>query len=153
MGRPKKLSLEEEVKLLKEQNKYLVKEIKKIPKTPAHRPYIFNDADFEKIEGLCALPHIKEAEVADIMGVSIETLCKALRRKYGMGYKEFRSKKLAGFLAEIATVQRNILRKHSTTMAIYLGKVHLGQVEDKKPQEPPGLPPRLIIEFPKADNE
>lgn len=127
----RKIPVEEQLKLFKEQVKYLQKTVKslesQVGKKPAHRPYLFDDDDFKQIEAICSLPCIKETEVADIMGVSVDTLCKGIKRKYGMTYAEYRNKRLANFRFEIGHTQRKILLKGNTTMSIWLGKQYLGQ--------------------------
>lgn len=146
MAGKKKLTQEEEIKLLKEQIKALTK---RLPPKPNHRPYLFNEEDMKQVEKLCWLPAITEAQIADIMGVSVDTLCKAIKRKHGMTYAEYKAQKTGNFKATLASWQVETARKGNCTMQIFLGKNYLGQSDKQETtlSSNSESPPKLVIEM------
>ena len=82
----------------------------------------FNQSVFEK---LCKIQCTQE-EIASVMGVSARTILRRCKETYGITFEEiYQHFSLAG-LASLRRAQFN-LAKTNASMAIFLGKVYLGQ--------------------------
>lgn len=99
------------------------------------RPRIFiNWAEAEKLLSY----QLNQTELAHWFGCSVDTLERACLHDNGITFAEFYAKKELFGRVKIKKRQFEIMdseRKDAGTMAIYLGKVYLGQV-DKPPEAP-----------------
>lgn len=90
------------------------------------RPLIkWNDKDFEQFESMCAI-QCTATEIANITGVSIDTINRLVREKYDLSFTECFNKFSAKGKRSLRRNQFYMSEK-SPAMAIFLGKQYLGQ--------------------------
>ena len=87
------------------------------------RPRI--EIDYDKFSKLCEIQCTQE-EIAYVLGISADTLARAVKRDLNMSYAEYYKKH--GAVGKIALRRYQFtLAKKNTAMAIWLGKHYLGQ--------------------------
>lgn len=102
------------------------KYIKKLnPKKPGVKPREFDQAQFEKLCGLCAT----EKEIAGWFGCSIPTVWAWCLRTYGKNFKEIYEENSAGGKISLRRKQLELALNGSIPLLIWLGKQLLGQKE------------------------
>ncbi len=83
------------------------------------------EIDYDKFAKLCEIQCTQE-EIAYVLGVSADTLARAVKRDKNMGFAEYYKKH--GSVGKIALRRYQFnLAKSNTAMAIWLGKQYLGQ--------------------------
>ena len=88
------------------------------------RPKI--NINFTQLKTLCQRP-IHSDDIAAIMGVSKDTLERAIKREYGIGFAAYKEQNLSSFRLNIIDQQMKIMAKGNASMAIWLGKQYCGQ--------------------------
>lgn len=82
--------------------------------------------DFVYLKTICQRP-ISSEDVAAILGVSKDTIERAVKKEYGIGLAAFKEQNLAGLRLTILDQQIKIMNKGNASMAIWLGKQYCGQ--------------------------
>ena len=82
--------------------------------------------DFQYLKTICQRP-ISSEDIAAIMKVSKDTLERAIKKEYGIGFAAFKEENLAGLRLTILDQQIAIMKKGNASMAIWLGKQYCGQ--------------------------
>lgn len=90
------------------------------------RPMI--EIDFELVKKLCAI-FCTSAEISNILGISVDTLERRIKKEYKMGWKEFFEKYSAEGKKSLRAKQFEMAMKGNVTMLIWLGKQYLNQKE------------------------
>lgn len=85
------------------------------------------DIDFGEFERLCTIQATEE-EISYVLGVTRPTLDSAVKKHYGKGFEKVYAQLQASGKVSIRRAQF-YLKNKSPAMAIYLGKVYLGQKE------------------------
>lgn len=91
----------------------------------------FAPIDYGTLADLCALMCTAE-ECAAVIGVSHDTLSRALKRDYGLSFTEFFRRHSAPALVRLRQAQFESAEGGSIPMLIWLGKQYLGQREPEK---------------------
>jgi hypothetical protein len=71
---------------------------------------------------------------ADRLSVSVDTLARAIKDKFGMGFAEYKAKRREPLKINLLVKQYEVAMRGNVSMLIWLGKQHLGQsdkVEEK----------------------
>lgn len=86
--------------------------------------------DYDQLSSMCAIQCTGE-ECASVLGISYDTLVRALHRELGCGFADY-FKKHSG--AGRASLRRRQFEqaKNNPTMAIWLGKQYLGQADKQE---------------------
>lgn len=112
---------------------------------PGGRPKIsWSDKEWKQFEALCRI-QCPQTEICEVMDVTDKTLVRLVREHYKKGFSEVYKKKRAGGKASLRRTQFEWAQK-SPAMAIYLGKVLLGQREEAN--DVPADRPTIIINLP-----
>jgi len=82
--------------------------------------------DFNHLKRLCQRPMTCE-DISALMGVSNDTLERAIKREYGVTFAVYKEQNLAGFRLTIIEQQVKIMNKGNASMAIWLGKQYCNQ--------------------------
>lgn len=88
------------------------------------RPVI--ELDWTKVGKLCEI-HCTEAEIANVMGCSVDTLERRIKEYFGITFAEYFDQKAAKGRASLRRKQFAAALRGNTTMLIWLGKQVLGQ--------------------------
>lgn len=74
------------------------------------------------------VPFATEEHCADRLGMSISTLVRRIKERYGLTFDEFKAKKTEGIKTQLRQAQFELaVKDKNATMAIFLGKNMLGQ--------------------------
>lgn len=79
-----------------------------------------------------------EEYVADKLGMSVDTLARRIKDRFGLTFAEYKKKKLESIKSNLLKKQYDVAMSGNVTMLIWLGKQYLGQsekVEEKVEQE------------------
>jgi hypothetical protein len=98
------------------------------------RPRI--EINWDDVDKLCGL-QCTEEEVAQFLGVSVDTLARACKREYRMSFAEYFSQKRGLGRVSLRRAQWQAAQKGNPTMLIWLGKQYLEQ-KDKASHEHSG---------------
>jgi hypothetical protein len=115
------------------------------------RPRIeINWEDFDK---LCAI-QCTQVEIASWFKCSVDTIERAVKRKYKMGFAEYYAQKADTGKISLRRQQWQLALKGDRTMLIWLGKQHLGQAEKEKLEHSgPDGGPQVILNLPANGSE
>jgi hypothetical protein len=94
------------------------------------------EIDWAAVDKLCALQATCE-EIAQFIGVSSDTLDRACKREYRIGYAEYFDQKRGAGKISLRRSQWQAAQSGNPTMLIWLGKQYLGQ-KDKSAYEHSG---------------
>lgn len=75
---------------------------------------------------------------AEQLNISVDTLARAIRERYGMGFADYKSKRREPLKINLLVKQYEVAMRGNVAMLIWLGKQHLGQadkVEQKSNEE------------------
>ncbi len=86
--------------------------------------------DWRIVEECCGMFCTGE-EIARILGISYDTLGRAIRREHGMRFAEYFRQKSARGKAALRRAQFELAMDGNSTMLIWLGKQWLGQRETR----------------------
>ncbi len=84
------------------------------------------EIDWAQFENLCGL-HCTEIEIAEWFQVSVDTIGRAVQRKYKEGFAETFKKKSSRGRVSLRRKQYEVAMTGNATMLIWLGKQYLGQ--------------------------
>jgi AraC-like DNA-binding protein len=107
---------------------------KKLVKNKGGRPRI--EIDWESIDKLCGL-QCTEEEIAQFLGISVDTLCRACQRKYNLSFAEYFGQKRGIGKVALRRAQWQVAQSGNPALLIWLGKQYLDQ-KDKSHQEHSG---------------
>ncbi len=99
--------------------------------------------DFKYLKTICQRP-ISSEDIAAILGVSKDTLERAVKRELKMGLAAFKQQNLASLRLTILDQQLSIMKKGNSSMAIFLGKQYCGQT-DKVETKEVGNPNQVVV--------
>ena len=100
--------------------------VKGTPKKRITKP--LHQLDYKKLDAMCAI-HCTGEECAAILGISYDTLNRALKRDGNKGFAEYCKQKGASGKMSLRRKQFGHGMSGNSTMLIWLGKQWLGQVE------------------------
>lgn len=92
---------------------------------------LFTDEDWANIKGMCRIQCTGE-EIAGILDVEYDTLCRRIKEKYGITFADFFKKHGAGGKMSLRRMQFKAAEKGNAAMQIWLGKQYLDQKERKE---------------------
>ena len=81
---------------------------------------------WDDVDKLCGL-QCSEQEIADFLGVSVDTLARACNREHKLSFAEYFAQKRGNGKIALRRAQWQLAQKGNPTMLIWLGKQHLGQ--------------------------
>lgn len=84
--------------------------------------------DWEKVK-LMAQCHTGGETIANILGISYDSLARYCKKEHGMTFKEFYRMHEGAGKASLRQVQMNVALKGNPQMLVWLGKQYLGQKE------------------------
>lgn len=87
---------------------------------------IWDESYYEQFKSLCEI-QCTQAEIAHVMNVDEETLCRLVKEHYGMTYSEAYKRFSDGGKASLRRMQFQKAQEGSNAMLIWLGKQYLGQ--------------------------
>jgi len=91
------------------------------------RPRIeFDDKDWKYIEGMCLI-QCTQAEIANVMKVSVDTLNARIKETTGLSFPEYYKRYADQGKMSLRRMQWRTAEKGNATMQIWLGKQYLGQ--------------------------
>lgn len=93
----------------------------------------FKDVDWRMVEELCQLQCTKP-EIVGVLGFSEDTLERAIKREYGIGYAEYYAQNSAGGKVSLRRRQRRLADEGNAALCIWLGKQWLNQKEPDRDQ-------------------
>lgn len=99
------------------------------------------DINWADVEKLCALQATEE-EIAQFLGLSVDTLHRACKREYRMSFAEYFAQKRGMGKISLRRSQWQTAQKGNPALLIWLGKQYLGQ-KDRSAHEvsgPDGAP-------------
>lgn len=100
---------------------------KKTKQSKMGRPFL--DIDFDALEKMASI-HCTQEEISFILGVSIDTLERAVKRKHGVTYAEFcRQKRAFGKMSLRRAMWQKATQEKDNTLMIWLAKNHLGMTD------------------------
>jgi hypothetical protein len=105
------------------------------------------EIDWVVFDELCDIQCTQE-EIAQVIGCSVDTIQRAVKRDKGVGFAEYYKKASAGGKTSLRRFQWAAAKGGSVPMMIWLGKQYLGQsdkVESKIDQ--PGTDNKITIKF------
>ena len=88
--------------------------------------------DYPTLDSLCEIMCTGE-ECASILNIDYDTLDKALKRDGNGGFTDYYKKMSSNGKASLRRVQYNKAIDGNTTMLVWLGKQHLGQLDNAPP--------------------
>jgi AraC-like DNA-binding protein len=94
------------------------------------------DINFDDVDKLCGL-QCTEEEIAQFLGVSVDTLARACKRRYRISFAEYFGQKRGLGRISLRRAQWQAAQKGNPTLLIWLGKQYLGQ-KDKSQYEHTG---------------
>lgn len=101
----------------------------------------FKPIDWESVEKLCAL-QCSEEEIAQFLGISVDTLARACKREFKMTFPEYFAQNRGTGKVALRRAQWQAAQRGNAALLIWLGKQYLGQ-KDKSQHElsgPDGKP-------------
>jgi hypothetical protein len=93
--------------------------------------------DWADVDKLCGL-QCTEEEIAQFLGVSVDTLARRCQADHEMSFAEYFDQKRGVGRVSLRRSQWQLAQKGNATMLIWLGKQYLGQ-KDKSVQELSGI--------------
>jgi AraC-like DNA-binding protein len=100
--------------------------------------------DWEQVENLCRC-QCTEKEISSQLGISVDTLQRAIQREKGCGFADyFAEKRQKGFVS-LRTKQFSLAMTGDKTMLVWLGKQYLNQRDKSESSGPNGGP--ILVEF------
>lgn len=84
--------------------------------------------DFKVFEELCKI-QCTQVEIANVLDIDVDTLQARLKENYGVGFSEIHKKFADHGRMSLRRYQFR-MAEHNPTMAIWLGKQYLGQVDN-----------------------
>lgn len=94
------------------------------------------EIDWEGVAKLCEL-QCTEEEIAQFLGVSVDTLARACKREHAQSFAEYFAQKRGAGRTSLRRAQWLSAQAGNPTMLIWLGKQYLGQ-KDKSAHEHSG---------------
>lgn len=82
--------------------------------------------DWKIVDNMCAIQCTCE-EIADVIGMSTDTLVRNCKKEYGLTFAEYFKKNSANGKMSLRRKQFSVAMKGSIPMLIWLGKNYLGQ--------------------------
>jgi hypothetical protein len=126
--------------------------VKATPKKRITKP--LHQLDYKKLDAMCAI-HCTGEECAAILGISYDTLNRALKRDGNKGFAEHFAQKGSTGKMSLRRKQYDLAIEGNPTMLIWLGKQWLGQIDkserDLKSSDGSMTPARKIEDFYKED--
>ena len=106
--------------------------------------------DWELVDKLCGIFCTAE-EIATILGCSVDTIDRALKREKNTSFAEYFKKMSAVGKTSLRRAQYQLaVEKHHPSMLIWLGKQHLGQKEPRNADDGAAFEdqhiPEIVIE-------
>ena len=92
----------------------------------------FDEKEWRQFETLCGIMCTRD-EICSVLNISDKTLSRLTKEKYGLGFDEAREKFSSNGRASLRRLQFQHAQTNPT-MAIFLGKVYLGQRETENLQ-------------------
>src|SRR4051812_38212893 len=92
--------------------------------------------DWDNVDKLCGL-QCNEVEVAQFLGVSVDTLARACKREHNVSFAEYFAQKRGVGKIALRRAQWQTAQKGNPALLIWLGKQHLDQ-KDKSQHEHSG---------------
>lgn len=74
----------------------------------------------------------EEEYCAEQLSVSVDTMCRRIKEKFGQTFAEYRDKKRASMKTALFKKQYDIAMAGNVTMLIWLGKNYLGQTDKQE---------------------
>ena len=91
--------------------------------------------DWDEFDKLCSLL-CTQKEIAEWFGCTDDTIQTAVKRKHKVGFSEYYKKKSCGGKVSLRRAQYLLATEdRNPTMLIWLGKQHLGQLDNKNINE------------------
>ncbi len=95
------------------------------------------EVDFETIDKLCALQCL-EQEIADFLGLSVDTIYRACLKNFGITFAEYFKQKRGHGKVALRRAQWQTAQAGNPALLIWLGKQYLDQ-KDKSTHELSGI--------------
>lgn len=99
----------------------------------------FSKIDWKKLDSLCA-KQCTLVEVSETLGVSEDTVERAIKREKNCGFAEYFAVKRKKGIAKLRTKQFDMAIKGDKTMLVWLGKQYLQQRDKQEHSGPDGGP-------------
>jgi hypothetical protein len=129
MGRPKKLSVEDELKLVKEQLRFIKKQL---PEKKMGRKPLLDEQKIKTLTTLCGIPWITLTEVCKVLDLDETTIEKFLRRKYDTTFSGFKDKNVISFKVWLWGKEIDLIKDKHAGVTIFMGKNYLGQSDKQE---------------------
>lgn len=105
----------------------------------------YKEISQRSFENLCGLQCTQE-EIANVLGISVDTLERWCIREYGQKFAEVFNEKRSIGKVSLRRMQFKLAEKN-TAMAIFLGKNYLGQRDERDLEVKGGLMPTTLAEL------
>lgn len=109
---------------------------------PVGRPKI--EIDWKLFDNLCAI-HCTQAEIAGILGCSVDTVDRRVKETHGMNFAEYFVLKSSTGKVSLRRRQYNAAMEGDKTMLVWLGRNWLGQSDAFQPDLQKDKKEELII--------
>lgn len=87
--------------------------------------------DMEKLARVCQYPLTNE-DIAAILDLSVDTITRAVKKEYGLGFAEYKAQKQSSMRFTILAKQLEVAKSGNVAMLIFLGKQYLGQSDKQE---------------------